>query len=202
MKSISQIAFLILIMTFFNGYVFGQKNPNKHRRGTKTVVVHKNNRRYTTVVHTTRYPRNKVVVVKRRNVRTIPNLGAGYVTVVHRGRNYYYHGGRYYNQFNNGYTVIAAPRGLRIKFLPVGNRRILIGSVPHYYYMGTYYRAQGNEYEAVEPTVGTVVPELPEDNVEEVTIDGQSYLEYDNILYKTVVTNSGLQYEVVGKLDD
>jgi hypothetical protein len=98
--------------------------------------------------------------------------------------------------------LIVAPRGLRVGFLPLGNRSLLIHNIPHYYYAGTYYRAVGNEYEVVQPSIGTVVPELPEDNVEEITIDGQSYLEYDDVLYKTVVTTTGIQYEVVGRLDD
>jgi hypothetical protein len=68
--------------------------------------------------------------------------------------------------------------------------------------MGTFYREAGKEYEAVEPTVGAVVPDLPEHNVEEVTIDGKTFYEYDHILYKSIVTEDGLKYEVVGKLDD
>ncbi len=68
--------------------------------------------------------------------------------------------------------------------------------------MGTYYREVGSEYEAVEPVVGTIVPELPEDNVDEITIDGQTYYEYDDMLYKAIVTSTGIEYEVVGKLGD
>ena len=59
-----------------------------------------------------------------------------------------------------------------------------------------------NEYEVVEPSVGTVVPELPENDVEVVTIDGETYYEFDDILYKPLVTKEGVQYEVVGRLDD
>jgi len=78
----------------------------------------------------------------------------------------------------------------------------MFGAVPHFYFMGTYYKQVNEEYETVQPAVGTIVPELPDHNVEEVTIDGKTYFEYDNILYKTVVIKSGVQYEVVGKLDD
>ena len=74
--------------------------------------------------------------------------------------------------------------------------------LPHYYYRGVYYRQVNNEYEVVEPSVGTVVPELPENDVEVVTIDGETYYEFDDILYKPLVTKEGVQYEVVGRLDD
>jgi hypothetical protein len=47
-----------------------------------------------------------------------------------------------------------------------------------------------------------VVPELPENDVEVVTIDGETYYEFDDILYKPLVTKEGVQYEVVGRLDD
>ncbi len=78
----------------------------------------------------------------------------------------------------------------------------MFGAVPHFYYMGTYYRQNNNEeYETVEPAVGAIVPELPDHDVDEVTIDGKTFFEYDNVLYKSVVTNDGVQYEVVGKLD-
>lgn len=202
MKNRFQIIAFICAMMLFHSFVFAQKDPDKRKRGERSNKVHRNNHNKTRIVQTNQFPRNKVVVIKKRNIRAIPNLSNGYTTLAHRGRNYYYHEGRYYNQFNNNYTVVAAPRGIRVKFLPIGNRRMLIGSVPHYYYMGTYYKVVGNEYEAIEPSMGMIVPELPEDNTEEITIDGQPYYEYDNMLYKTVVTESGLQYEVVGKLID
>lgn len=57
------------------------------------------------------------------------------------------------------------------------------------------------EYEIVDAPVGAVVEELPENNVEEITIDGQPYYEIDGMVYKTIDSENGKQYEVVGKLD-
>ena len=52
----------------------------------------------------------------------------------------------------------------------------------------------------VDPEVGTVVYELPED-YEKVTIDGQTYYEYANILYEKVQVDGTRAYEVVGIID-
>ena len=49
--------------------------------------------------------------------------------------------------------------------------------------------------------MGTIVPELPEDDVEKVMIDDKTYLEYDGVLYKEIPTETGLQYEVIGQLE-
>jgi hypothetical protein len=178
------------------------KSPktNKTYKST-TVKVNKPNNT-TKIVSANRYPRNKVVVVKPRVVHTVKVLPVGYTQVFYGKRNYYCHSGYYYHYHNGIYRTIAPPFGFRIGFLPVGYRTVYINTLPHYYYRGVYYRQVNNEYEVVEPAVGTVVPELPENDVEVVTIDGETYYEFDDILYKPLVTKEGVQYEVVGRLDD
>lgn len=154
------------------------------------------------VAPTRTFARTNLTIVRKRNVRVVQALPTGYSTIGFGGRNFFFHGGRYYNYVGNSYSMIAPPFGLRIRVLPVGYRRIFIGPIPHFYYGGVYYRQVGDEYETVQPAVGTIVPELPQDDIEEVTIDGQTLYEVDNILYKSVVTNDGNQYEVVGTLKD
>ncbi len=154
MRKIRSIAIIIIsLLTLANGSSFAQGRSEKQEKSAKTAKIHKNKRKKVAVVKTNQFPRSKVVVVKQRNIRTVPSLAVGYSTIPFRGKNYYYHNGHYYNQFNNNYTIIA-------------------------------------------------VPALQEDNVEEITIDGQVYYEYDNMLYRAIVTTSGTEYEVVGKLDD
>jgi len=161
---------------------------------------HRHNR--SVVVSRPGFFRSSVVVVRPRCFRTVSVLPFGCITLNHRRRDYYFHNGLYYQGAPSGFAVVAAPFGLRIRVLPLGYRRVMFGAVPHYYYMGTYYRQiNDQEYETVEPAVGAIVPELPDHNVDEVTIDGKTFFEYDNVLYKSVVTDGGVQYEVVGKLD-
>jgi hypothetical protein len=149
------------------------------------------------------FSRTNITVVKQRNVRMFQTLPDGYSSTIFGGRNFYHYGGRYYGYSGNMYSMVAAPIGIHLRLLPVGTRRVFIDGVPHSYYAGVYYRGiGGNEYEVVEPSIGTIVPELPDDNVEEVMLNGQRLYEYDHILYKSVVTKNGVQYEVVGKLGD
>jgi hypothetical protein len=149
------------------------------------------------------FSRTKVTVVKQRNVRILQTLPDGYSSTFFGGRNFYHHGGRYYGYAGNMYTTITAPIGMHLRRIPIGTRRVFIGGMPHFYYLGVYYKDVGNnEYEVVEPIVGTIVPELPNENVEEVILNGQTLYEYDNILYKSIVTKNGVQFEVVGKLSD
>ncbi|HOY96710.1 MAG TPA: DUF6515 family protein [Catalimonadaceae bacterium] len=172
----------------------GQHHTNRNNHG--------NRHRRTVVVRRPAFSRSRVVVVRPRRFRTVSVLPLGCITYNHRRRDYYFHNGLYYQGAPSGYAVVAAPFGLRIRVLPVGYHRVMFGAVPHFYYMGTYYRQNNNEeYETVEPAVGAIVPELPDHDVDEVTIDGKTFFEYDNVLYKSVVTNEGVQYEVVGKLD-
>jgi hypothetical protein len=148
------------------------------------------------------YHRNKVKVINSRRVRTVNHLNKEHNTYLYRGNNYYYNNGCYYKFHKNKYVLINPPIGLKIMVLPVGYRRIFIRNIPHYYYMGVFYRSVGNEYETIVPPIGTIVPELPTDNVEEITIDGQRYFEYDNTLYKPINTSNGIQFEIVGKLEN
>lgn len=159
---------------------------------------HRNNR----VVIKEKRGHNQVYVVKEKRGRKVKVLPVGYSTVVYGGRDYYYHQGRFYNGYNGAYVAIAPPIGIHVRILPSGYRKIIIGGNPFFYFSGTYYRQIGDEYETVEPAKGTLVPELPMDDVEKVIIDGQTYYEYDKVLYKPVVTESGVQYEVAGQLDN
>lgn len=201
MKKYLVTSLVIGILLFFNCSIFAQKHPEKHNKNTKTHRVQKYNNK-PSHVKAYKYPRNKVVVIKKRNIRTVAVLPVGHTTILFKGRNYFYDAGYYYNFVGNTYSLIAPPIGIRIKILPPDHKKIFINKVPHFYYMGVYYKQIDNEYQIVEPTIGTVVPELPTDNVEEITIDGNKYYEYDNFLFKAIVTENGVQYEVVGKLDE
>ena len=200
MKKFIVATILMGILLFSNSILFAQKQPPKHKKEARTHKVQKHNKRVSNV-RMLNYPRNRVVVVKKRQYRTIAALPVGHTTISFRGRNYFYDAGFYYNYIGNTYSLIAPPMGIRIKILPPNHHKIFINRVPHFYYMGAYYKQIGDEYEIVEPAVGTVVPELPADDVDEVTIDGLAFYEYDNVLYKSVVTESGVQYEVAGKVN-
>jgi hypothetical protein len=193
MKRSIIIAAIGLLVVFY-GQLFAERVFREHRG-------HNRNRGVVVVKETHYFPRNKVVVVKARRVRTTRSLPLGLSAIKFGGRVYYYNGGTFYGLYGGAYTVIAPPIGIRVRILPVGYRRIFIGGAPYFYYSGVYYRAVDDEYETIEPTSGTIVPELPQDDVDKVSVDGQTYYEYDKILYKPIVTDNGVQYQVAGKLD-
>lgn len=192
----------ILVCAFLccNAQVYAQKHRHNNKKVVKTTRVHGHGPNKVVRFH--KYPRNKVVVVKRRKVGVVKVLPSGYSTIIYRGKNYYHHGGYFYNNVGAAYNVIVPPVGIRIKVLPPRHHKVIIAGLPHCYYMGVFYREIDNEFETVQPAIGAVVPELPQDNVDEITIDGQTYYEFDEMLYKPIVTESGAQYELVGRLDD
>jgi hypothetical protein len=70
---------------------------------------------------------------------------------------------------------------------------------PVYYHQGVYYKpVSTEEFEVVDPVIGARVPALPDGNVEEVNLDGENYLQYDNTLYRRVEENQKVEYEVLG----
>ena len=89
--------------------------------------------------------------------------------------------------------------GTRVKHRPVNSVVINFNKVPFFYSMGVFYKkCTDNEYEVVKPQKGMIVPELPEYNVDEVIINGETLFLFDGTLYKQIPTSEGLQYEVTG----
>jgi len=195
MRKLFVMAVLLSIFVLIDGNIFAQnRQGNRGRNERKVVVVKKG--------HPHRYHRKNVVIVRKRNGRTLAVLPNGYATCVYKNNNYYYHGGFFYRNLNKEYHLIAPPFGLRMKVLPAGYRKIIMFGQPHYFYQGVFYKQVGNEYETVQPQVGTIVQEIPQEMAEQVQLDGISYYEIADFLYKPVQTPEGPQYEVAGQLDD
>lgn len=178
-------------------------NVRQNNQYNKTVNVN-----HTTVVNNRpvyrdngRGARRNVVVTRPHRVHTINRIDNSYTRYRHGGYDYSYRDGHYYRHGGGVYTRCGAPYGLRIRVIPTHYNRIVIGAVPYFYFGGIFYRQYEREYEVVQPPVGAIVPELPEYGVSEVTINGEIYYEFDNVLYKPVVTRNGVQYRVVGNMD-
>jgi hypothetical protein len=129
------------------------------------------------------------------------NRGYGYA-----GRGgVYYHGGyrsTYRNFYGSYYNRFYAPRiGLRINVLPYGYYPFYWGDDQFYYNNGLFYQQydNGSEYSIVEPPMGAVVPNVPQD-AKSITIDGQQYYELNGVYYQPVTNNDGsVAYKIVGK---
>jgi len=98
--------------------------------------------------------------------------------------------------------VVVAPAyrvGVVIGTLPAYYTITYVAGIPYYYSGGIYYvKTEGSEsYKVVLPPKGTIVPTLP-DGAVKTRIDGISYYEYQGVLYKEVIVDQVVKYEVVG----
>lgn len=87
---------------------------------------------------------------KRHKPVTIKVLPKAHHRVVHKGKPYFYSGGRFYHSNNGAYVSIVAPLGAIVPALPDGYISFGIGSRRHFYFQGIYYRQVQNGYEVVE----------------------------------------------------
>lgn len=90
--------------------------------------------------------------------------------------------------------VVVAPVALPPYYVPVyhaGN--------PYYYSNGVFYVKVENSgsYKIVLPPIGTIVPSLPE-GAKATVIDQQEYYEFQDVIYKKVMVENTVKYEVVG----
>lgn len=199
MKTFLLITTLTLtsVWTAFGQY--GGRNGHRHshhRRADRVVVV----RPPVRPMPVCRGPfhRNRMVVLRPRRPRTCLAMGPGFVTIGYRGLDYYWSQGWFYRPAAQGFIAVCPPRGIRVRMLPPGFF-VLAAPVPTFYANGTFYREVGpQEFEVVEPMLGAVVPNLPDQEVEEIQWEGQTLYEYDNALYRQVQTNGNQGYEVVG----
>lgn len=172
-------------------------NSNKKVRNT-TVI---NNNTYITTNHGPSMSRRHAVVKKQPVHHTVRVVDHSYTRYRYAGHDYFYRDGYYYKHHNGMYNRCAPTRGLRVGIIPGHYHRVIVASVPYFYFGGIFYRQYEREYEVVAPPVGAIVPELPEYGVSEIVIDGEMYYEFDNVLYKPIVTRDGIQYRVVGNLN-
>ncbi len=101
-------------------------------------------------------PKRTHVVVKKRHVvrpHVVTALPPQHIKVVVKDNDYFFHSGAWYTHGPAGYKLIIAPRGARVKVLPVGYAVVVIGGINYYHYYGAYYRFddQTAEYYVVDP---------------------------------------------------
>jgi hypothetical protein len=117
-----------------------------------------------------------------------PSIPAGFVSLNLAGGLFYYHMGTYYRPAENGYVVVRAPFGARIRALPEGCSPLYIGDRRYFVCDEVYYQPDGEEYVVIER------PARPDYRVEvgdEVRI-GADFL--------NLRSGPGQQHRVVGQL--
>ena len=66
----------------------------------------------------------------------------------------------------------------------------------YYYQDGVFYTLSDGHYYVIEPPIGALITQLPEDYVE-VEIGGETYYQVEDALYKVTVIDGALYFEVV-----
>ena len=191
----------------------GQKTVVHKGRSGKKTVVHTGKTGRKTVAHTGRKGNTTIVRTSRTSVkrtkvvhhhyRHLPKRGAvvktvnvNAITVRHQGVGFRYYSGIWYRPRGTSWVVTRPAYGVRIRTLPIGYRRIIIGPRPYYYYYGTYYVQVNNEYEVVQAPIGAEIDSLP-DGYNVSTVDGYDYYEMDDVYYMPTQTEEGEEILVV-----
>ena len=69
----------------------------------------------------------------------------------------------------------------------------------YYYQDGVFYILKNGQYYVIEPPIGALVTEIPND-YDEVVIEGRTYYQVEDTLYKATVIDGALYFEVVCNL--
>ena len=141
--------------------------------------------------------------------KDMPIWGYSYNVNHHKSKNrvlagsrYHYHNGIFYKPVGNNYVISKAPIGVRVRSVPTGHIRFVLGTSVYFYYYGTYYihAPRSNEYITVAPPVGARVDALPR-GYRKVYIEDLVYYSFEGTYYKVVVDRYGeVWFEVVGTL--
>lgn len=196
MKNLPMLIFSIVLI-LSTGTIEAQKRTTKKvvkgKRG-KTVVVRKTNKSAARAVNRKRVKRTRVVHYHYKNMprrgAIVKTVHTNAITINHKGVGFRFHTGVWYQPLRSGWKVVRPARGIRIRTLPVGYRRVKVGPTVYYYYYGTYYVQKDQEYEVVDTPIGAEVDSLPE-GYETVSVGGEEYYELDGTYYMPSANEEG-----------
>ncbi|MEX0291140.1 MAG: DUF6515 family protein, partial [Flavobacteriaceae bacterium] len=144
-----------LMFSFAASETQAQKKKNKVKRHVKQNHTRKAKSR----AHVRRAAHYKYRNLPRRGkvVRKVGGTRIGF-----RGTNFRFYKGVWYRPYGKRFIVARAPLGIRVRVLPVGFRRIVIGPRPFFYHYGTFYVKVKNseEYEVVAAPIGAEIDAL------------------------------------------
>lgn len=149
-------------------------------------------------------------------------LPFGYYPFYYGPDRFYYSGGFFYRQYDDGYRVVVPPVGAEVPDIPKEAKVIVINGQTYYEYKGVYYNtttdANGKTIYVVAgkdgvletekdaapdisndlPKEGDIVNELPA-NVRDVVIKGTLYyVSEEGVYYEKIVEGNKITYKVIG----
>ncbi len=200
MKILIKTIAILLLVTASADATAQQKKQN-HKKG-RPVAVHKDKHVKHNVKHVHAYhkhihhtPHYRYSSLPRRGtiVNTIHNNS---IIFNHAGISFHYHAGIWYKPQGSQWVIVRPTNGIRIKTLPVGYRKVVLGPKVYYYYYGTYYLQKNNEYEVVDAPLNAAIDSLP-DGYHTVIVDGKEYYELDGVYYMPSIDSTGEEILIV-----
>lgn len=91
-------------------------------------------------------------VSAQRTVKVYPGHGTVVTTlyqpklIVHKGVNFHFSNGIWYKARGRKYVVCAAPIGIKVRKLPLGNKLVVHRGRKYYTYNGVFYKKKGRNY--------------------------------------------------------
>lgn len=83
--------------------------------------------------------------------KSVDNLPRGYHTIHSRDRDYYLHGGYFYQRAERGFTVVRPPFGAVFPSLPADDIPVSIGDSRYFFCDGAYFQSTPSGYAVVKP---------------------------------------------------
>jgi len=147
--------------------------------------------------------------------------------LIYAGISFIFNNGIYYRQYQQGYTVVRPPAGLKIRYMPNGYEIIIINGRQYYFYQGIYYDFDSGYYRVINEPVNNVIYtdsaaplliqpiETPQGSASQsgfqlgrsykslpqgaqsVTINGQQYFQYADIYFLPQSSDSSVHYIAV-----
>ena len=195
MKIFTVLASILLCFAFTNSAV-AQKKKNKVKSHVKQ--NHKKYFRPKKAKHIARHHRYRHLPKRGKVIR---RLGTDAIRIGFKGAHFRFHNGVWYRPHNKHFIVARAPFGIRVRILPVGHRRIVIGARSYFYYYGTYYIKTDNledEYEVVAAPLNAEVDALPK-GYKIVKVRGLEYYKLDNVYYEPRINDNDDRFYVIVK---
>lgn len=194
-KIVFTVLTTLLMLFAFTPEVAAQKKKNKVKSHIK-----QNHKRHFRVNKARRTAHFRYRHLPRRG-RTVRTLGVGHIGIRFGGIRFRFHNGVWYKPKGRKFVVVRAPFGARLRVLPVGYRRIVIGPRPYFYHYGTFYiKVDGpeEEYEVVAAPIGAEVDALP-DGYKIVKEKGIEYYKLDEVFYEPRINENDEEYYIVVK---
>ena len=126
----------------------------------------------------------------------VRDLRDGYRRVFLNGTPYFYDGGIYYQQVDQGYQAIYPPIGVVVPELPDGAMGLEVGGIVYDYAGGAFYVRQDVGFVIVSPPLGVIVPELPP-GATTVYLNGRLAYQFNGVYYQPVFVDGVTQYMTV-----